>query len=71
MVPDRLWYCTDHRVHRVATVGRHTNPVSSLGKNMYSVVQTMLLAAVYSHVPAKPAARPIFSYKWGAAGWGE
>ncbi len=31
----------------------------------------ILLRAVHSHVPARPAARPIFSYKWGAAGWGE
>ncbi len=27
--------------------------------------------AVCSHVPAQPAARQSFSYKWGAAGWGE
>ncbi len=34
-------------------------------------VQTVLLGAVHSHVLARPAARHIFSYKWGAAGWGE
>ncbi len=34
-------------------------------------VQTVLLGAVHSHEPARPAARQIFSYKWGAAGWGE
>jgi hypothetical protein len=28
-------------------------------------------SAVYSHIPVRPAARQIFSYKWGAAGWGE
>jgi hypothetical protein len=37
--------------------------------------QTVLLGAVqcivHSHVPAPPAAWQIFSYKWGAAGWGE
>jgi hypothetical protein len=32
-------------------------------------VQTVL--AVHSHVPGRPAARQIFSYRWGAAGWGE
>ncbi len=34
-------------------------------------VQTMLLGAARSHVLARPAARQIFSYKWGAADWGE
>ncbi len=34
-------------------------------------VQTVLLGAVYSHVPARPAAPQIFRYKWGAASWGE
>ncbi len=29
--------------------------------------QTVVLWAVHSHVPA----RQIFSYKWGAAGWGK
>ncbi len=34
-------------------------------------VQTVLLGAVLYHVPTRPAARPSFSYKWEAAGWGE
>jgi hypothetical protein len=34
-------------------------------------VQTELLGAVRSHVPARPASRQSFSYKWGVAGWGE
>ncbi len=34
------------------------------------IIQTVLLGAVHSHVPARPAARQIFSYRWGAAGWG-
>ncbi len=34
-------------------------------------MQTVLLGAVQSHVPAQPAAKQNFSYKWGAAGWGE
>ena len=29
------------------------------------------LSKVHSHVPAQPAALQIFSYNWGAAGWGE
>jgi hypothetical protein len=33
--------------------------------------QTVLLGGVRSHVPARPAARQSFSYKWGAEGWGE
>ncbi len=33
--------------------------------------KTVLLGAVLSHVPARPATRQSFSYKWGAAGWGE
>jgi hypothetical protein len=33
-------------------------------------VQNVLFGAVYSHVPARQTARQIFSYKWGAAGWG-
>jgi hypothetical protein len=32
---------------------------------------TVLVGAVGSHVPARPAARQSFSLKWGAAGWGE
>ncbi len=31
----------------------------------------VLLGAVPSFVPAQPAARQSFSYKWGAAGWGD
>jgi hypothetical protein len=31
----------------------------------------VLLWAVRSHVPARPAANQSFSYKWGAAGWGQ
>jgi hypothetical protein len=34
-------------------------------------VQTLLFGAVHYHVLAWPAARQIFCYKWGAAGWGE
>jgi hypothetical protein len=34
-------------------------------------IQTVLLGAVCSHVPARPAARQGFSYKWEAAGWGK
>jgi hypothetical protein len=33
-------------------------------------VQTVLLRAVRSHVPARPAPRQSFSYNWGAAVWG-
>ncbi len=46
------------------------------GTSMYSnvlggTVQTVLAGAVHSHVPTPPAGWQIFSYKWGAAGWGE
>ncbi len=34
-------------------------------------VQSVLLGAVHSHVPARSAARQIFCYKWGAVGWRE
>jgi hypothetical protein len=34
-------------------------------------IQTVLLGSVHSLVPARPAARLSFSYKWGAAGWGD
>ncbi len=40
-------------------------------QTLCGTVQTVLLGAVRSHLPALPAARQIFSYKWGASGWGE
>ncbi len=45
--------------------------VTRLEADAYGTVQTVLLGAVDFYVRARPAVRQIFSYKWGAAGWGE
>ena len=37
----------------------------------YCIVQTVLLGAVRSHVPARPAFRQSFTDKWGVVGWGK
>jgi hypothetical protein len=51
--------------------------VSPLEAEAYCTGQTvvpyriMLSGTVRSHVPAQPVSRQSFSFKWGAAGWGE
>jgi hypothetical protein len=37
----------------------------------YCTVQTVLLGAVCSHVPARPTFRQSFTDKWGVVGWGK
>ncbi len=64
-----------HHVAWPMAGNRHEEP---LGVEAYAPdrlwYRTVLLGAVHSvhsHVPARPAARKSFSYKWVAAGWGE
>ncbi len=53
---------------------RHVNSLrgeSLLYQTDCCTVQNVFLGAACSHVPARPAARQSFIFKWGAPGWGK